>query len=164
MNNHPASQAAANDTFDEELILTFLTEFHLFERALIRAGFTKAGRTPGNSQPDWARFARHIESHFHPDSSPDLQGAVSYLLCDPGKLALRRKRLQSTYPGETYSPHSDLVWLSELVQEAGKQLTHGINAPTVPGYDTAYIMSALLVLEAFSYIDPMVESLLTHVQ
>jgi hypothetical protein len=163
MNSTFPAQGFTNDDADGELVLIFLTEFRALEQALIRAGFTKAGGTHGTAQPDWVRFVRHIERRFHPESSPELQGAVSYLLYDPDKLELRRERLQGSYPGETFSAHSDILWLSELVQEIGNKLIHGINFQKTPGYDTEYVMAALLVVEAWSYIDPTVESLLTHV-
>ena len=50
--------------FDLELILTFLTKFQSFEQALMRTGFTQAGRSPGNACPDWEQFARHVEGEF----------------------------------------------------------------------------------------------------
>jgi hypothetical protein len=152
------------DDADEDLVLIFLTEFRSLEQALVRAGFTKAGRSHGTAQPDWARFIRHIERRFRPESSPELQGAVSYLLADPDKVALRRKRLQGSLPGEPSSAHSDILWLSELVQETGNKLTHGIPFLKKADFDAAQITAALLVVEAWSYCDPKVESLLTHVQ
>ena len=146
-----------------ELILIFLTEFRSLEQALIRAGFTKAGQLHG-TQPDWVRFIRHIERRFRPECSPDLLEAVLYLLRDPEKLTLRRKRLQDSLPGERSSAQSDILWLSELVQETVHKLTHGIPFLKKAEYDSEQIMAALLVVEAWSYCDPMIESLLTHVQ
>jgi hypothetical protein len=32
------------------------------------------------------------------------------------------------------------------------------------GFDSGYIMAALLIVEAWSYCDPTIESLLAHVQ
>lgn len=151
-------QGLPDHDIDEELILIFLTEFQALEQALIRAGFTRAGGPSRDPQADWVRYARHIEASFRPDSSPELQGAVSYLLCEPEKLERRRERLPHSYPGETASPYSDLVWLSELVQEAGTRLSHGINFLKTPGFDTAYLTAVLLVVAALSHSDPVVES------
>lgn len=164
MNNRFPKQDLLNDDGDADLILTFLTEFHLLEKALIRAGFTKVGRIHGNVQADWRRFVRHIERGFDPDSSPVLQGAVSYLLYDPDKLALRQKRLESSLPEEASSADSDILWLSELIQETGNRLTHGISFLKASDFDSAQVMAALMVVEAWSSCDPRIKSLLAHVQ
>jgi hypothetical protein len=161
---HP-NQGFPEDNIDEELILIFLTEFQALEQALIRAGFTRTGGPSRDPHADWGRYARHIEARFRPDSSPELQGAVSYLLYEPEKLERRRERLPDSYPGEPSSPYSDLVWLSELVQEAGNRLSHGINFLKTPGFDTAYLTAVLFVVAAFSHSDPVVESFfMKHVQ
>ena len=165
MNLALPDQDLPDNDLDEELILIFLTEFQALEQALVRAGFTRAGSPSRDPQADWVRYARHIESRFRPDSSPELQGAVSYLLCDPEKLQRRRERLPDSYPGETASPYSDLVWLSELVQEAGTRLSHGINFLKAPGFDTTYLTAVLFVVAALSHSDPVVESFfMKHVQ
>ena len=146
---------------DEELALTFLTEYHAFEQALVRAGFTRAGRTPGSKQPDLGRFARHIEKHFHPDNSEMLEGAVAYLLCNPRHQELREERLEKSFPWETSDPQSDVVWLLELVQQTRNRLTLDINFPVAPGMDTALVMAALFVVEAMAHVDQEMESELT---
>ena len=68
MNKDIPDQQPADDEFDEELVLTFLSDYHAFEQVMVRAGFTRAGRVPGNAQPDWEGFARHIESRVNSDS------------------------------------------------------------------------------------------------
>jgi hypothetical protein len=165
MNATLSNRGVPDNDIDEELILIFLTEFQALEQALIHAGFTTEGGPSRHPRADWVRYARHIEAWFRPDSSPELQGAVSYLLCEPDKLERRRERLQNSYPGETSYPYSDLVWLSELVQEAGNRLSHGINFLKTPGFDTAYLTAVLLVVAALSHCDPVVESFfMKHVQ
>jgi hypothetical protein len=164
MNNSSPIQDLPGDDLDAELILTFLTEFHLLEQALIRAGFTKAGRIHPNVQPDWGGFVRHIEPRFDPDSSPALQGAVSYLLYDPDKMALREKRLDGSLPGDASNADSDILWLAELVQETGNEFTYGIPFLEKADFDLAYITAALMVVEAWGKCDPTIESLLSHVQ
>jgi hypothetical protein len=150
---------------DEELVLIFLTEFRSLEQALIRAGFTRAGRIHAPPQPDWARFVRHIEPRFRPESSPELEGAVSYLLYDPEKMKARRRRsLQESPFGETSGAESDILWLSELVQATGNKLTYGIPFLKKDDFDAAEITAALMVVEAWSYCDPAIGRLLTNVQ
>ena len=165
MNAALPPQDLPDTSFDEELVLIFLTEFQALEQALVRAGFTRPGGPARNPQADWARYARHIEARFRPDSSAELQGAVSYLLFEPENMERRRERLPDSYPGEPSSPHSDLVWLSELVQEAGNRLRHGINSLKGPGYETAYLTAVLFLVVALSHCDPAVESFfMKHVQ
>lgn len=149
---------------DEELVLTFLTEYHALEQALVRAGFTGVGRTPGNAQPDWVRFARHIERYFDPDSSPQLQGAVAYMLGQTENWERRMDLLEDTFPWETASPHSDVVWLTELVQQARNRLAHGLNTPDRMDYNSTYVTAALYVVEAWAHIDPDVERWLVCMQ
>jgi hypothetical protein len=153
-----------DDDLDAELILTFLTKFQLLEQALVRAGFTRPGRIHGNAQADWLRFVRRIEPRFRPDSSPELQGAVSFLLYDPEKHALRQKRLQDYVPGETFSANSDILWLLELVLETGNKLTYGLPFLKKTDLGSDQIMAALFVVEAWSDCDPVIESLLTSGQ
>ena len=67
-------------------------------------------------------------------------------------------------PEEASSAHSDILWLSELVQATGNKLTYGFPFLKKDVFDYAGITAALLVMEAWSYCDPTVESLLTSVQ
>ena len=164
MSNSVSSQESMNNDLEGELILIFLTEYHSLEQALVRAGFTKARRPPGNVQPDWVRFARHIERRFHPGCSSELQEAVNYLLRQPGELELRRERLHGSSAGQLSGLHSDIVRLSELIQETAFRLIHGINFVEDPVYDFEYVTAALLVVAAWSCCDPRVESLLAHLQ
>lgn len=163
------SKAAANQEFmdgdiEGEEVLSFLTDFQMLEQALVRAGFIRAGPVPGDARADWARFVRHIELHFDPDSSPELQGAVGYLLADPDKMELRRERLLGSLPGEMSSASSDMLWLAELVQETGNKLIHAIHFVKEPDCDLGHITSARMVIEAWSHCDPAVESLLAPLQ
>lgn len=151
----PKKNPPQND-FDGELALIFLSHYHALEEALVRAGYTRAGHTTGNPRPDWGRFARHIEGKFVPESSPELMGAVCYLLADPEKEALRRER-----PGAS-SPQSDLLWLAELVQEIRDRLLLRINFPDIPLRDDTAVLAAFLIVQNWSHIDPGVESLLAH--
>ena len=164
MKDTSPKQDLPGDDFDGDLILTFLTEFHLLEQALIRAGFTKMGRIHRNAQADWTRFVRHIERRFDPDSSPALQGAVSYLLYDPDKMAIREQRLEDSLPGDASSADSDILWLAELVQETRTRLTYGIPFLKETSFDSAQVMAALMVLEAWAKCDPTIGQLLPHVQ
>jgi len=163
MNDLNPKETSPNNDFDEQLVLTFLTNYHSLEQALVQAGFTRAGHTPGNPRPDWGKFARHIERRFDPDSSPELMGAVCYLLGEPEEQELRRERLQASIPWELSSPASDILWLSELVQEIRNRLLLRINFADKAWSDDTGALAALFIVEAWSYIDPKVESMLTHV-
>jgi hypothetical protein len=145
---------------EDDLALTFLTEYQAFEQALVRAGFTRPGRIPGTIQVDWERFARHIERHFITHASDELQGAITYLLYEQGNREQRIARLQHPLPWEIVSPLSDLIWLSELVQQTRNQLILGFNFPETPALHSAKVMAALLVVEGMAYCDPQMECLL----
>ena len=164
MSNPMSSQASMNYDVDGELVLIFLTEYYSLEQALVRAGFTKASRPPGNVQPDWVRFARHIERRFNRASSLELQEAVDYLLGEPEESELRGERLDGSSAKSLSSPQSEIVRLSELIQETGYRLIHGINFLEKPVWDFEYVTAALMVVAAWSVCDPQVESLLAHAQ
>ncbi len=148
------------ESADEELALTFLTYYHALEQAMMRAGFTRSGRTPGTSQADWHRFARHIEPKFDPDSSPVLQGAVSYLLWEDENLARRNQRLEEARPWESGSPFSDILWISELLQRTRNKLTYDLNLPGAPACDTAQVMASLMIVEEWGKLEPDVSQYL----
>jgi len=149
--------APPKDEVDEELALTFLTFHHTLERALVQAGYTRAGHTPASVRADWERFARHIEAQFDPDSDEVLQGAVGYLLWNQENLDLRNERLEDSFPWEPSSPHNDIVWISVLIQQTRDRLLHRINFLGNPGSDTAQVTAALFVVEAWARLDPKVE-------
>lgn len=164
MSDLPPKKTSPDHNFDEELVLTFLSKYHSLEQALVRAGFTRAGSTPGNARPDWEQFARHIEGKFDPESAPELAGAVGYLLADPEKDKLRWERLQASLPGDRSSPQSDIVWLSELIQGIRNRLLHWLNFGEEAWDDDPGIVAALFIVDAWSVIDPKVKSLLGRVQ
>jgi hypothetical protein len=148
----------------EELVLTFLSDYHAFEKALVRAGYTRAGRTPGSAGPDWSRFARHIQARFDPHASPVLQGAVAYMLWDEDNLELRNEQIENAPFWENPDPHNDTVWLSELVQQTSRKLIHSYNFPGQPGIDLAMVSAAMFIVEAWSHLDPEVESFIRSLQ
>lgn len=156
--------AAKDQDSDEELVLTFLTHYQALEQALLRAGFIRAGRTPGSSQADWVRFARHIEKRFNPKSSEALHTAVTHLLWEDKNMDLRNERLERYSPLEQSDPQHDIVWIAELLQHTRNKLAYGLNFPQGPGCDTSQILAALFVVEDWSHIDPEVERLLGYVQ
>jgi len=162
--NHPSPrQQPADREYDEELALTFLSYYLALEQALVRAGFTRAGHTPGTAQADWARFARHIEAQFDPGSSPELEGSVAFLLADENNLERRNKRLEKSSPWENADANNDIVWISELVQQTGKMLAYGLNLPGRSGFDLSLVSAVFFIVQAWSHLDPQVESLLTYV-
>jgi hypothetical protein len=145
---------------DEETVLYFLSHYQALERALMRAGYTRAGHTSGSVQPDWPRFARHIQPRFEKDTEPVIQGAVAYMLLDEDHLALREERIENAHPWESPDPHNDTVWLAELLQQTRKRLIHWLNFPGAPAMDMAMVSAALFIVDAWSILDPQVEKLL----
>ena len=154
---NPPEPPSRYDEWDEEMVLDFLTRYHKLGQALVRAGFTKAGRIPGSVEPNWEQFALHIEEQFDPDSEPVLQGAVAYLGWNPKNFALRNERIEDSDLWETYSVENDMVWLAEMIQRVGNQLTHEINYMDQQPCDDAQVTAALFVLMAWETLDPEVE-------
>ena len=164
MNNLPPKPPSPDHDLDADLVLEFLAHYHALEQALVRAGFTRPGRRPGVTRPDWEQFTRYIAGKFNPDSSPELAGAVYYLLGQPDVRELRRERLQAACPGELSSPVSDIFWLSESIREIRNRLLLWINFAEKSWMDEASVTAALFIVQAWSYLDPKVEGMLPHVQ
>lgn len=138
--------------FDTELILTFFSVFNRFERALKKAGFTKPGR---NTVPDWERFAKHIEGQFDPEATPELQGAVLYMLGHASRRATRE--IKSRYP-------SEVLWLSTSIQETAKDIARRMNFERYSNIEDEVMLASLMILEAWSHCDPKIEEILNDVQ
>ena len=149
------------DEMGEEEALTFLTLYQLLEQALVRAGFTRPGRTPGCARADWTGFARHMEGRSDPELDVVMQAAIAHLLWQPDLLALRNERLENADRWENVDPDNDSDWLAELLQRTHNQLIQAINFPKVPACDPVTLSAALVVLERWAHLDPGVESLLT---
>ena len=155
MNNLPPKPPSPDHDLDADLVLEFLAHYHALEQALVRAGFTRPGRRPGVTRPDWEQFTRHIEGKFDPESSPELMGAVYYLLGEPEMQKLRTERS---------TPASDIFWLSESIREIRNRLLLWINFAEKSWMDEASVTAALFIVQAWSYLDPKVEGMLPHVQ
>ncbi len=145
---------------DEETLLYFFSHYHALEQAIMRAGYTRSGHRPGSAQPDWSRFARHIEPEFKKDSEPVIQGAVAYLLLDEEHLELRNERIENAHFWESPDPHNDVIWLAELLQQVRKRLIHRLNFPDAPAVDITMVSAALFIVDAWAQLDPEVEKLL----
>lgn len=137
---------------DPELVLTFLAMFSRFEKALKKAGFAKPGRT---SRADWERYVRQIEGRFDPDATPELQGAVAYLLGLPaGKETIR------AIPGSL----RDIFKLSALIQETGNNLARRMDFERACESGDEVVLACLLILEAWSHCDPDIHRVLNTIQ
>jgi hypothetical protein len=99
-----------------------------------------------------------------PGTRGEASAAVDYLLTDPARQELRWERMQDSPLEEPSYLHYDIVWLSVLVQQIGNRLLHWINFRGEPGCDDADVTAAMLIVHAWSSIDPRVKDMLAHVQ
>ena len=111
----------------------------------------------GRVRPPYRREVR-------PGSGEEIRAAVDYLLTDPARQDLRWERMQDSTLEEPSYLHYDIVWLSVLVQQIGNRLLHWINFRGEPGCDDADVTVAMLIVHAWSSIDPRVKGMLAHVQ
>jgi len=162
MNDLTPNKASREDDFDWDLALTFLTDCRMLEGALVRAGFARADRGPGNPQPDWKGFARHIADKFDPHASPELMGAACTLLADPQDPGFFRTRRTERSLWEPSSPERNTAWLAEVVQQIRDQLLLQLNFPPGPAYDDTSLAAALILVDSWARLDPQVESLLAR--
>jgi hypothetical protein len=142
------------DELDEELNLTYLACDRLFELALVRAGFVQVVSSYKQAQPDWYRWARHIEKQFDPGSAVELEAAVDHLLSLREDMESLPGRLQNRLTWESASPFSDNLCLAEMLQQTRLQLTHHYNIPATPGCDSAQVMAALFVAQEWLQLVP----------
>jgi hypothetical protein len=144
------------DEWDKEMVLDFLTRYQDLGQALVQAGFTRAGQTPGILLPNWEQFALHIEEQFDPESDPVLEGAVAYLNWNAENLARRNARIDKAEIWETYDVDNDMVWLAETIQRVAHQLTDEISHMDRQPCDDTQVSAALFVLMVWEEIDPEV--------
>jgi len=111
----------------------------------------------GRVRPPYRREVR-------PGSGEEVRAAVDYLLTDPARQDLRWERMQDSTLEEPSYLHYDIVWLSVLVQQIGNRLLGWINFRGEPGCDDADVTAAMLIVHAWSSIDPRVKGMLAHVQ
>jgi hypothetical protein len=141
----------AENVSDTEPVFTFLTAFSRFEQALKKAGFTLPGQ---NAQPDWERFAKDVEGRFDLEATPELQGAVLYVL-----------RSSKRQPRGTISGYlSEVLWLATLIQETAKNLSRRMNFGHLPDIDDEFMTASRVILEAWSHCNPNLEKILNGVQ
>ncbi len=164
MNDLIPPQTADPDNLDEALALDYLGYYHSLEGALLRAGFTRPGHSPGSVRADWQQFALSIQGKFVPDPEDEVGAAVNYLLTNPAMQDLRFERMQEAPLEEPTYLHYDIVWLSVLVQQIGNKLMGWINFRGEPGCDDADVTAAMLIVHAWSSIDPGLKGTLTYVQ
>jgi hypothetical protein len=151
----PAPPTSYND-WDVEMALDFLGRYHDMGQALIRAGFIKAGPTPGTQLPNWEQFALHIEEQFDPKSDEMLDAAVAYLYWHQENLDRRNTRIDNAAPWETYDVDNDMVWLAESIQQVGHRLSEEINHMDRQPCDGTQVSAVLFVLMVWAEIDPEV--------
>jgi hypothetical protein len=139
---------------DEELILTYLTFYRLLEQALVQAGFVRAASGNKQARPDWYGWARHIDKKFDPDSSDELGDGVAYLLGLRDDEEPLPVRTQNRLQWQTGTFFSDNLWLTDMLQQTRMQLTYRYNFAKTPGCDTAQVMAALFVVQAWLQLVP----------
>jgi hypothetical protein len=133
---------------------SYLACYRLLEWALVRAGFVSAFSSHKQPRPDWYRWARHIEKQFDPASDHVLEQSVAHLLYMRDDMDALPGRRQNRLTWESASPYSDILWLTEMLQETSLRLTHRYNFADTPGCDAPQVMAALFVVQAWLELVP----------
>ena len=123
---------------EEDLVLGFLWDCHTFESALVRAGFTRPGLTPGTLRPDWNQFARRMADKFDLKSDPALAPVFWTLMDGPETYRLR-------------GPVSDLARLMERVREIRERLLLRVNFGAGPPVEQILVTAASYLLEVWAF-------------
>lgn len=77
---------------DRDLVLDFFWKFSVFECALKREGFLRAGRNKG-AEPDWDRFGSEVRGRFAEVADPGFGEAVRKLKALSPKRQVVRDRI-----------------------------------------------------------------------
>lgn len=134
---------------NSEIALTFYGVFRRFEIALRKAGYSNAGGA------DWETFLREIEGRYNPQAAPELYGAVLTLV-DKYPQHFRR----STVAGAT----RDLRALSVLVRELGNDLARNMMHRRYTSDHDETFMACLVLLQAWSGLDPGLKQALSKTE
>ena len=146
MNDLFPNQSYAFKEPDEDSVLAFLSDCHALEGALVRAGFTRPGLTPGTLRPDWNQFARRMADKFDWESDPALTTVVWTLVDQPG-----------TY--QPRGPVSVLARLTERVREIRERVLLGVNYGGGPPVEDMLVAAASFLVEEWRFLDLERESM-----
>jgi len=116
---------------DGDLVLNFFWKFTVFECALKREGFLKAG--PKNSaEPDWDKFAKEIKGQFARVRTPGFTAAVDALNgLSPRRQVVRDGKLHWE-PVARQNGESDEMFTLRLLKTSRNNLFHGGKYPDGP--------------------------------
>jgi|SRR3990172_4137985 len=116
---------------DRDLVLDFFWKFSVFECALKRAGFLRAGRKNA-AEADWDRFGRQVQGQFAQVSSPGFKEAVDQLRrLSPNRQVVRDGQF-GWDPVVQQTGESDEAYALRLLKTARNNLFHGGKYPDGP--------------------------------
>ena len=135
---------------DRDLVLAFFWKYSVFECALKREGFLRAGRNK-SAEPDWDRFGHEIQGRFAQVSIPGFTEAVAKLVrLSPRRQVVRDGRLAWDLVGRQPGD-SDEAYILRLLRTTRNNLFHGGKYPDGPVKEVArqgdVLRSALAVLD-----------------
>ncbi len=156
----PPAPASSYDETDLDVAFDFLLRYQALGRALVKAGYIRPHATPALLQPDWERFAQHIQERFHPEADAALEASVDYMLYRKDLLALRNEQIDAEPLWETYSVDDDGIWLARLIQRIAGTLLHQLRFVDTQACDIDLVCSAAFVLIDWAALDPDVEKYL----
>ncbi|MDP2682825.1 MAG: hypothetical protein Q8P28_08490 [Deltaproteobacteria bacterium] len=116
---------------DRDLVLDFFWKFSVFECALKREGFLRAGRNNA-AEPDWDRFGREVQGRFAQVSAPGFKEAVDELRrLSPRRQVVRDGQL-GWDPVARQEGESDEAFTLRLLKTSRNNLFHGGKYPDGP--------------------------------
>jgi len=148
---------ASPDPLDRDLVLDFFWKFSVFECALKRERFLRAGRNDA-AEPDWSSFGRSITGRFRDVAVSGFTVAIETLeAASPQRQVVREGRL--TWEAVKRQPgDSREQFVLRLAQTARNNLFHGGKYPDdrveEVARDKAILRAALKVLEGCYELHP----------
>jgi hypothetical protein len=151
------SYNAPVDMLDRDLVLDFFWRFSVFECALKREGFLRAGRNCA-AEPDWKKFGECIRDRFKEVSVNGFHEAVHTMRAvSPRRQVVRNDKLD--WEELRQNPdESEEGFILRLVKTTRNNLFHGGKYPDGPiaevAHDKKILQAALKILEGCYELHP----------
>lgn len=142
---------------DEKLILDFFWRFSVFECALKRGNFLRAGRNNA-AEADWDAFANAIRGKFAKLEVNETRRAIEYVLAHPPRRQVVDEGQLKWKAPEPRGNESEEAYVIRLVRRTRNNLFHGGKYHESPETDVArdvqLLKSSLAILELCYGLSP----------
>jgi hypothetical protein len=130
---------------DTDLIFEFFMVYSRFEASLKEAGFHRTARDE-HVEPDWRKFAKHVQDKLNPDISPEFRRAFDYYLNSPPKIQIVKNERLGWKENTKRDKETDFAWVIRSIGIVRNNLFHGGKFPWNPWRDVTLLSHGLIIL------------------